>query len=145
MYIVNVEGAITFEDKYLIIQRSIKEEHAGGELSLIGGKVKEEGGSIEVLERTLKREIHEEVGVNIKDNMIYLYSTSFEIAPDKKVVNIIFYCEYSSGTPFVKSPNEVENVTWLAAKEILENPNSPIYLKESIKYAECFRNKDLIK
>ena len=37
MFIVNVEGAIRKNDKWLsIIERSKKEEHAGGLLSLVG-------------------------------------------------------------------------------------------------------------
>ncbi|KWX72124.1 hypothetical protein AMQ84_25905 [Paenibacillus riograndensis] len=39
MFIVNVEGAICRDDKWLVITRSTKEEHAGGTLSLVGGKV----------------------------------------------------------------------------------------------------------
>ncbi len=43
MFIVNVEGAINKDGKWLMIRRSMKEEHAGGELSLVGGKVEREG------------------------------------------------------------------------------------------------------
>lgn len=39
MFIVNVEGAIYKNEKWLLIRRSKKEEHAGGLLSLVGGKV----------------------------------------------------------------------------------------------------------
>lgn len=50
MFIVNVEGAIRKDNKWLIIQRSTKEEHAGGQLSLVGGKVDPEGNTSEILE-----------------------------------------------------------------------------------------------
>jgi 8-oxo-dGTP diphosphatase len=43
MFMVNVEGAIRKDDRWLIIERSKKEEHAGGLLSLVGGKVDYEG------------------------------------------------------------------------------------------------------
>lgn len=39
MFILNVEGAIYKNEKWLLIRRSKKEEHAGGLLSLVGGKV----------------------------------------------------------------------------------------------------------
>ncbi|KAB2334529.1 hypothetical protein F7731_15090 [Cytobacillus depressus] len=61
MFIVNVEGAIWKNDKWLIIERHMQEEHAGGLLSLVGGKVDKEGNSADILERTMKREIFEEV------------------------------------------------------------------------------------
>lgn len=38
MFIVNVEAAICKEDKWLVITRSTKEEHAGGTLALVGAK-----------------------------------------------------------------------------------------------------------
>lgn len=137
MFIVNVEGAIRKNDKWLIIERSKKEEHAGGLLSLVGGKVDIEGDSSEVLERTMKREILEEVGVNVKDRINYVHSTSFLTDKGENVVDIVFLCEYESGEAFSKSTDEVEEVLWLTTEEILSNPNSPIYLKESIKHADA--------
>ncbi|MEY9976193.1 8-oxo-dGTP pyrophosphatase MutT (NUDIX family) [Lysinibacillus sp. RC79] len=56
MFIVNAEGAIRKDDKWIIVERSKKEEHAGGLLSLIGGKVDIGGNSPNILEKTLKRE-----------------------------------------------------------------------------------------
>ncbi|MGE7946245.1 NUDIX hydrolase [Lysinibacillus sp. NPDC093688] len=137
MFIVNVEGAIRKNDKWLIIERSKKEEHAGGLLSLVGGKVDREGNSSDILERTVKREILEEVGVNVKDRLNYVYSTSFLTVKGENVVNIVFLCEYESGEAFSKSTDEVEAVLWLTTEEILSHRNSPIYLKESIKHAEA--------
>ena len=62
MFVVNVEGAIRRNEKWLLIRRSEKEEHAGGGLSLVGGKCEIEGDSSDILERTLKREVFEEEG-----------------------------------------------------------------------------------
>jgi len=36
MFIVNVEGAIRKDNKWIIIERGKKEEHAGGLMSLVG-------------------------------------------------------------------------------------------------------------
>lgn len=71
MLIVNVEGAIRKNDKWLVIERSKKEEHAGGWLSLVGGKLDIEGNFSDILERTVKREILEEVGVSVKKAKLY--------------------------------------------------------------------------
>ncbi|HDR4898532.1 NUDIX domain-containing protein [Bacillus cereus] len=137
MFIVNVEGAIRKNDKWLVIERSKKEEHAGGWLSLVGGKLDIEGNFSDILERTVMREILEEVGVSVKDRLNYIHSTSFVTDIGENVVNIVFLCEYESEEAFFKSPDEVEAVLWLTTKEILNHPNSPIYLKESIKHAEA--------
>ncbi|MBU8732895.1 MULTISPECIES: NUDIX hydrolase [Cytobacillus] len=137
MFIVNVEGAIRKNDKWLIIERSKKEEHAGGLLSLVGGKVDIEGSSSNILERTVKREILEEVGVKVKDSLTYVNSTSFVTDTGQNVVDVVFLCEYESGEALPIIPDEVEKVFWLTSEEILNHPKSPIYLKENIKKAEA--------
>lgn len=77
MFIVVVEAAIFKNDHWLIIERSKKEEHAGGLLSLVGGKVESEGNVSQILEKTVIREIFEEVGIQVKDSPQYVHSTSF--------------------------------------------------------------------
>lgn len=141
LFIVNVEGAIRKDDKWIIIERSKKEEHAGGLLSLVGGKVEIEGNSSNILEKTLKREIFEEIGIKIKENLKYIHSTSFGTDKDENVVNIIFLCEYESGDFIVKQPDEVEKIFLLATEEILNNPQAPVFLKEYIKYADLVLSK----
>src|SRR5690625_4535565 len=110
MFIVNVEGAIRKNDKWLIIKRSEKEAHAGGMHSLVGGKVNLEGNSSYILENTIKREIYEEVGVIVKDPLSYVHSTSFISDIGEHVVNVTFLCEYDSGEAYPKSLHEVEKV-----------------------------------
>ncbi len=66
MFIVNTEAAIYREGRYLLCRRSEKEEHAPGGLALIGGKVEMEGVTSDILERTIAREVEEEVGLVIE-------------------------------------------------------------------------------
>ncbi|HEX6593375.1 MAG TPA: NUDIX domain-containing protein [Bacillota bacterium] len=135
MFIVNVEGALKKDGKWLIIERSKKEEHAGGMLSLVGGTVEKKGASSDILERTIKREMLEEVGLKIKNKLSYVNNTSFVTDTGVHVIDIVFLCEYDSGEAFPKSPEEVEKVLWLTTEEILNDSKAPIYLKESIKKA----------
>jgi 8-oxo-dGTP diphosphatase len=135
-FIVNVEGTILKDGRWLIIKRSEKETHAGGLLSLVGGKVEREGEMRDILERTLKREILEEVGLEVKDEMTYVHSTSFVAAEDIHVVDIVFLCEYESGTAYAKSEDEVDGVWWMTYEEITEDSNAPEYLIESLRRAE---------
>ncbi|UOE95818.1 NUDIX domain-containing protein [Alkalihalobacillus sp. LMS39] len=135
MFIVNVEAAISKDGKWLIIERSKHEEHAPGQLALVGGKVETEGSQVNILERTIIREVEEEVGVIIKSEMTYVQSTSFVTDYGASVVDVVFLCEYESGEAHEKNPDEVESVMWLTTEEILTNPNAPSYLKESIKQA----------
>ena len=66
MFIVNTGAAIYRDGRYLIIKRSEMEEHAAGMISLVGGKVEIAKDSSEVLERTIIREVEEEVGLVIE-------------------------------------------------------------------------------
>ncbi|MFB5267877.1 NUDIX hydrolase [Paenibacillus enshidis] len=135
MFIVNVEGTIFQQDKWLLIKRSSKEEHAGGTLSLVGGKADLEGASTEILERTVRREIFEEVGIEVTENVQFLYSSSFILDDGLPVINVVFLCEYSQGTAHCKSPDEVDEVLWMTADEIMNHPDAPPWTKESISRA----------
>lgn len=105
-------------------------------LSLVGGKVESDGQSADILERTIKREILEEIGVKIKDRLHYVHSSIFVSDVGDSVLNIVFLCEYHSGSASPLSQDEVEEVFWLTTAEILNHPMAPIYLKESINLAE---------
>lgn len=142
MFIVNVEGAIFFKEKWLLIKRGAKEEHASGTLSLVGGKVDFEESSLNVLERTVKREIFEEVGIEITDNIQFLYSSSFVLEDGRHVINIVFLCEHGNGTAYSKSPDEVEEVCWMTFDEIMNHPLAPTWTKESIIRAEKHLRKE---
>ncbi len=139
LYAVNVEAAIFKDDKWLLGKRSEKEEHAAGVLSLIGGKVENARNDNNILEKTLKREIMEEVGVEIYDDVHYIKSSSFMADFGVCVVDIVFLCRYKAGVPRVLEPEELSSVIWLTIDEIVADNNIPEYTKESLKIAECMR------
>lgn len=134
MFVVNVEGAINKNGKWLLIRRSEKEEHAGGGLSLVGGKCELEGFSSDILERTLHREIFEEVGIEVAE-LQYVNSSSFVTDSGIHVIDIVFLCQYKSGEPYAKAVDEVDDVVWMTTAEILTHPKLPDYLKENVKRA----------
>jgi len=138
MFHVNVEGAVFRDGKWLVIERSKKEGHAGGLLSLVGGTVDPEGFSANILERTVQREMFEEVGVKVKDEMVYVRNTSFILDDGSEVIDIVYLCEQLEGEEaFIKSPDEVEAVYWLTSEEIIHHQNAPVWLIDSIKAAEA--------
>jgi 8-oxo-dGTP pyrophosphatase MutT (NUDIX family) len=141
MFIVNVEAAICQGDQWLMITRSTKEEHAGGTLSLVGGKVDLEDQGLEILERTVKREVLEEVGVEIADAVTFVYSSSFVTGDGRSVINMVFLCDYVSGTAHSKSPDEVEDVHWLTFDEVMNHPKAPPWTQESLRRAALVRRR----
>ena len=135
MFVVNVEGAIYKDGKWLIVRRSDKEEHAAGALALVGGKVDQERHSTDILERTLIREVEEEVGITVS-NLTYVNSSSFVSDSGISVVDIVFLCSYEFGNPFPKDPDEVASVGWMSTQEILDSPEIPSFLKVNIGLAD---------
>jgi len=143
MFIVNTEAAIYREGCYLLCRRSEKEEHAPGGLALIGGKVEMEGVTSDILERTIAREVEEEVGLVIEGRPRYVHSTSFITDQGEPVVNVIFLCEEFSGEPYAVSADEVAAVYWMTPEEVYDHPYAPDYLKGYIRKAEVVRMKGI--
>jgi 8-oxo-dGTP pyrophosphatase MutT (NUDIX family) len=141
MFLINVEGAVFRGDKWLMIERSMKEAHAGGLLSFVGGTVDKEGASSDILERTLKRELMEEVGIQVKEPLTYVRNTSFVLDDGREVVDIVFLCEWEGGKAYPKSPDEVAAVHWMTTDEILSHPKTELWLREGLKEADKWRRR----
>lgn len=139
MFVINVEGAVYKGEKWLVIKRSSQEEHAGGQLSLVGGTVENEGFTKNLLERSLMRELFEEVGIQVSEKMDYVRNTTFLLPDGREVLDLVFLCEFAVGEPFAKSPDEIEAVYWMTTEEILDHPQSPVWLSESILAADKLR------
>ena len=126
-FIVNVEGAVEKDGRYLMIVRGANVSHAPGALSFPGGKVEAADGPDDALESTLRREIREEVGVEVEDEMRYVESRRFDTDDGKRVVDVTFLCRYRSGTPSA-DPAEVEEVRWMTPGQILRE--APPWLRQ---------------
>jgi 8-oxo-dGTP diphosphatase len=138
MYIINVEGVVYHEGRYLMIQRGAEEKQDPLALAMPGGKVEGHGILDGALEDTLRREIMEETGVEICDEIHYLESKSFLSSQGEPVVDVVFLCRYQSGEPRINDPHEVEALTWMSAKEIYAHPRAEAWTHQSIRKAEAF-------
>jgi len=137
--IVNVEAAIYKDGRYLMIVRGQEESHAPGGLALVGGKVENAGNSSGILEATLRREVREEVAVELEDEIVYLESNAFVADGGEPVVDVVFFCRYASGTPAIADPGEVAAIRWMTPAEILAHPEIPPWTRQSIQRAEQVR------
>ena len=131
-YVVNVEGAIYDGDRYLMAFRSEQEAHAGGTLAFAGGKM-EGTETPDALEETLRREIREEVGVEV-DDLAYVKSSTF--GEDPPCLDIVFLCRYVSGTARAIDPAEVSAVQWMTFDDALAHPKTPPWIADSLRRAE---------
>ena len=135
-YIVNVEAVIVKENRYLMITRSLTESHAPGILTLPGGKVEDAGQTDHILEQTLRREIQEEVGLEVANEIEYLESKAFVTDKGEQVIDLVFLCRYKAGSPHIIAPDEVVAIAWMTAQDVLENPKTPPWTRQSIEMAE---------
>ena len=135
-YLKVVEVAIEHDSKFLIIKRP-EGKHAGGLLSFPGGKVEEidEQNEWDILRLAAKREIYEEVGLELEDNLDYITSNYFIDSHDFHVIDTIFHCKIDKTALNISaSKREVPEYYWMTAEEINAANNSPEWLKKYIQY-----------
>lgn len=137
LYIVNIEGAIVRDGRYLLVVRGPEEDHAAGSLALVGGKLEGTDERLHACEDTLRREIREEVGVEVSE-LVYLHNNVFGVPP---VLDVVFLCRYSAGEPAIHDPGEVAEIVWLTAEEALAHPAAPPWLRPQIEHAESIRQR----
>jgi ADP-ribose pyrophosphatase YjhB (NUDIX family) len=138
-YIVNVEAAILKDGRYLMIVRGEQESHAPGVLTLVGGKVENAGNTGDILGTTLRREVREEVAVELEGELAYVEGNAFVADDGEPVVDIVFLCRYAGGTPTIADPGEVAAIRWMTPEQILADPLAPPWTRQSIERAEQVR------
>lgn len=141
-YLVNVEGVVFRGGRYLMTVRSEEEEQAPGALCFPGGKVDPGATGDGVLEATLRRELREEVGVVVAEPPIYLESNAFVADNGTPVVDAVFLCRLGDGAePIVIATDEVLEIRWLTAEEVLSDPLAQSWTRRIIALAERRRRE----
>lgn len=137
-YLNVVEVAIEHDDKFLIIKRP-EGKHAGGLLAFPGGKVEEidEQNEWDILRLAAKREILEEVGLELKDDLRYITNNYFVGSSNiaAHVICTIFHCKIAKTDLKINaSHREVPEYYWLSEEAINLAHNAPPWLKKSVHY-----------
>jgi 8-oxo-dGTP diphosphatase len=133
-YVVNVEAAIYRDGEYLLIKRGNEEDHAAGQLALVGGTV-EPTDTGDILEATLRREVREEVALTITDPQ-YVQSNTFTTDDGTPCVNVVFLCRSDDGEAQIAAPEEVASVQWIPVEEALNQPAMPPWTAEFLSLAD---------
>jgi len=136
-YLVNVDGVVVRDGEYLLIERAAGEAHAGGTLAFPGGTVEQPPGSENPIETTVRRELNEEVGIEV-GNVAYVTSRTFESDDGSQCINIVTMCEHVRGEPFPRAPDEVAAVHWLTADEIRAS-DPPAFFERYVDRIEAYR------
>jgi 8-oxo-dGTP diphosphatase len=131
-FIVASECAIEHENKFLIIKRP-KGASAEGLLSFPGGKfeISDAINSKDAVKSGVKREVLEEVGIDLIDPINYIRTNYFVGEAGEPVIIIIYHCKLSkTSTSVIPSPSEVEEYFWLSCSDIVAKNNCPPWLKD---------------
>jgi len=117
-YSVIVNGVVVKDGKeVLLAQRSTEEKHVPGRWSPPGGKLEETDTVWHALEETVKREVLEETGIEVEDEMHLLINNTFRHEEDDLLVLAnVFLCKYKSGEP--KPLEDTIAVRWVGEDEI---------------------------
>lgn len=129
-YLIIVECAIECEGKFLIIRRP-EGKHAGGLLSFAGGKVDEqdETNTFDMLRAAVKREIKEELGLELTGKIDYITSEYFVDSSGISLINNLFHYKFAATPKIIPCEREVPWYAWLTKEEIHAATNSPEWLK----------------
>jgi ADP-ribose pyrophosphatase YjhB (NUDIX family) len=139
---VNTEAAIYKEGKWLVGVRSKHESEGAGLLAFVGGTVEHTDALVDILDSAVKREVKEEIGVEVRV-LDFVNASSFVSKRGNHVINIVLMCEIIDGEPKISSAEEMDSLLWLTTEEILNHPNSPKWLHESIRKADEQIKKNL--
>lgn len=141
-FVVNAEAAVYRDGAYLLAERAPEEDHAAGARSLIGGKVEADGeGGDDVLAATVRREVREEVGVDV-GAVAYVTSSRFVDDTGVPVVNTVFLACHADGEPRVREREEVASVDWVGPDAVQADESVPAFTKAYVAAAER-RRQDL--
>jgi len=137
-FLINTCALVQKGDKFLIAQRGLKDRFKPGEWSLPGGKLEWELKDGHVLEDNLKRELREEVGIEIEENMILLNNHTYQ-AKKFQVLRIVFWCQWESGKALALE--DTEAVKWESLEELEENSELPEWIRKELVILKDFSQK----
>ncbi len=125
-------NAVVFKDNLVLVsQRSFEEEHMPGYWTIPGGKVEvTDEVTFNVLEKNVIKEVFEETGVEIEEQMEMITNNTFvRESNNQHVVVIVFKCRYLSGE--AQALDDTIDCKWASLEEV-KDMEFPPNVKEYI-------------
>lgn len=134
--VINVEVAIWREGRYLAVERGAGEDYGAGWLGFPGGGL-EPGFDVQgALEETARREVKEEVGLDLAGPVVYVESHTFGTPGEEFVLDVVFLAQSVEGEAIHADPGEVASVAWLATTDFLTDARTQPWTRASLMLAD---------
>ena len=136
-YAVTVCVLIHRGNSFLLVVRSPGVAYAPNMIGMIGGHVEVIDPERNVLEATARREVAEEVGLDLSAvPLTYLESEFFIANGGERQITVTFAAPAPSGEePYVNAPDELAEVGWWTLNDLEADPRSPPCLPALIRRA----------
>jgi 8-oxo-dGTP diphosphatase len=137
VYAVTVCVLIQRGDRWLLVVRAPGVAYAPNKIGMIGGHVEVTRPLADVLEATARREVTEEVGLDLSEVPLrYLESEFFITDSGERQVTVTFTAQAPlRADPYINAPDELAEVGWWALNDLEADPRCPSWLPTLIRRA----------
>jgi 8-oxo-dGTP diphosphatase len=137
VYAVTVCVLIHRGDRWLLVVRAPGVAYAPNKIGMIGGHVDVTRPIADVLEATARREVAEEVGLDLSEVPLrYLESEFFITEGGERQVTVTFMAQSPpAAEPYVNAQDELAEVGWWALNDLEADPRCPSWLPALIRRA----------
>lgn len=141
LFVVATQCAAVRGERFLVIVRADGIKDAPGALVFPGGKIELQDGPDEVLESAVRREVLEETGITVSLDLEYVRSLFYALDDGSPVVDTLYLGQYLTGEPHITDTNEVAEVQWMTAEEILAHDRTPSWNRPDVLLVEALRRR----
>lgn len=136
MFSVVVNGVVIDKNgKAIIAKRAAKDDHEPGKWTTPGGTMEADGEVYDAVGSTLRREILEEIGITIYDEVILIANNTFIKSNGSKVLALVFLCRHKSGKPRpLDETDDVARVDLESVNKYDFPPNVKEYVIKGLEY-----------
>ena len=137
VYAVTVCVLIHRGDRWLLVVRAPGVAYAPNKIGMIGGHVEVTEPVFAVLEAAARREVAEEVGLDLSDVPLrYLESEFFITNGGERQITVTFSAPApASDEPYVNAPDELVEVGWWTLNDLEADPRCPPWLPALVRRA----------
>jgi NADH pyrophosphatase NudC (nudix superfamily) len=144
LYTVTVCVLIRRGDTWLLVLRAPEVAYAPNMIGLIGGHVEVTEPEAGVLEATARREVAEELALDLSEIPLTYLESEFFITPggEQQITVTFIASALSDNEPSVNAPAELVEVRWWTISDLEADPRCPAWLPDLLRRADAATFRD---